>query len=97
MAMNHVDIAVLSPEVMTPSTCINLILHTIVFSGLFMVTIICSLLPEGRHQVFIGKEKILLSYWSLKIMMPVRVVAEMDLKYNLIGLLVWELTSQLTS
>jgi hypothetical protein len=85
MAMNHVDIAVLSPEVMTPSTCINLILHTIVFSGLFMVTIICSLLPEGRHQVFIGKEKILLSYWSFKIKMPGTMVAEMDLKYKLIG------------
>jgi len=97
MTMNHVDIGVLSPEVMTPSTCIDLILQTIMFSGRFMVTIICSLLPEGRHQVFIGKEKILLSYSSLKIMMPVRVVAEMDLKYNLIGLLVWELTSQPTS
>jgi hypothetical protein len=72
-------------------------LQTIVFSGPFMVTVICSLLPEWRHQVFIGKEKILLSYWSLKILMPVKVVAEMDLKYKLIGLLVWELTSQLTS
>jgi len=70
MAMNHVDIGVLSPEVMTPSTCIHLILQTIVFSGPFMVTIICSLLHEGRHQVFIGKEKILLSYWSLKTMIP---------------------------
>jgi len=85
MSMNHVDIEVLSPEVMTPSTCIDLILQTNMFSSPFMVTIIFSLLPEGRHQVFIAKEKILLSYWSLQIMMPGRVVAEMDLKYKLIG------------
>jgi len=84
MAMNHVDIEVLSPQAMTPSTCIDLILQTNMFSTPFMVTIICSLLPEGRHQVFIAKEKILVSYWSLKIMMSERVVAEMDLKYNLI-------------
>jgi hypothetical protein len=83
--MNHVDNAVLSPEVMTPSICIDLILQTNIFSGPFIVTIICKLLPEWRHQVLIGKEKILLTYWSLKIMMPRRVVAEMELKYKLIG------------
>jgi hypothetical protein len=85
MAMNHVDIGVLSPEVITPSTCIDCILGTNMFSGPFMGRILCSLLPEGRHQVFIGKEKILPSYWSLQNMMPGRVVAEMDLKYKLIG------------
>jgi hypothetical protein len=85
MPMNHVDNGVLSPEVITPSTCIDLILQTNMFSGPFIVKIICNLLLEWRHQVFIGKEKTLLTYWSLKIMMPGRVVAEMDLKYKLIG------------
>jgi len=75
---------VLSSQVMTPSIFIDFILYTDMFPGPFLVTIICSLLPEEASS-FDWERENLTKYWSLKIMTPGRVVAKMDLKYKLIG------------